>query len=319
MSKKEEAAPEAVETEAIDYTEDGVGIDDADEVFRRLAEVEPEKDNAEEEAETPEESSEEEAEAEPEEESEEEEAEEPEQKEEEPPQEPSELERLKDEAETWKNRYSDSQREFQTKLKPELDNLKAQNEALAKERQEIAEVLKSDPELLEAFVRAANNPELAKAEPPKAKLDKEELIELFKETFGPESVEALQEAKNTRVQKRMDAIDKFEAEHPGLTDEQRVKLAQMAGTIETIEKIDLGAALDRAYIALYPDKAFEKKSKEIEEAAKVNVIKNKSATITKTTGGPSTKSQPGLTPQEQIAARKMGMSAEDYLKYKNND
>lgn len=326
MTTKKEA-PEKKETpKEVEELIDGVGLQDPAEVLKQFedpfAETEVkdevisgipgETDDEEDDKETPaDETKDEETKDEP---------EKQEEKKEEPAKEPSELELAKADAETWKKRYSDSQTEFQTNLKPQIDTLTSEKEALAQERREIAEVLKSDPELLDAFVRAANNPNLAKTEPAKVEkpvIDKESLEAAIKATFGPDALSAITDASATRKQARIDAIDKFDAAHPGLTDEEKGKLAQVAGTLEVIQKIPLGEALDRAYLAQYPDKAFEAKSKEIEENAKITAIRNRESAQSRTSGGSTGNNAPtALTPQELMTARKLNMSEKDYLEYK---
>lgn len=227
--------------------------------------------------------------------------------------------KLKDELETLKKRYADSDREVQTKFIPmskEYETLKSENENLAKERKEISEVLQSDQALLDAFVSAANNPNLVKA--PEPKLDKEQLQEAIKETLGEDTFKTLNDLKQEKINKRIKAIDKFENDHKGLTDEDKYKIAQMAGSIEAITKVELETALENAFTALYPDKAFEGRSQAIKEAEKIRALKNKQSTVSHVSTGTSTTNLPPLTAQELKTARKLDMSDTDYQKYKTN-
>lgn len=233
---------------------------------------------------------------------------------------PEELTKLKAEAEDWKKKFTDSAREVQTKFLPmaekfdALQEKAAKAEALAEERAEIAEVLQSNPELLAAFVAAAKNPKLA--EKPKTEVDQDAINAAIKATLGEDGLRTINELKQKKVADRVAAIDKFEENHPGLTDEDRYKVAQMAGSIEAINKVGLDEALENAFTALWPDKAFEKKGKAMVEQEKIRAIKNKNGTVSKVSSGKSENKTTQLTPQERVVARKLNMSEEDYIKYK---
>jgi hypothetical protein len=315
MSKEKSTEPKEVEVKDDGVVEEELGLTDPKEIEEALGifdetneeeDNEKSKDEPEEESKESEENSEEEEEEaeEPDEESKEEEkSEENSEEDKESKEEKSDEPEVNAEAEVWKKRYADSTREYETKYKP----MEEENGTLKTQLEHVADLIASDPELSAMFLRTAKEREDSGDEPaPKREAEMK---------LPPEMQEAIDYVKQTkadaearREKDRIEAIMSFEKDHTDLTDDDRAKLGATAGALQ--EKLGLSdkESLERAYLALYPEKLKEAAKGNAEKEATLNQLKKDKATSQKGPAGSGTNETTSLTAEQKVVARKFGMT-----------
>lgn len=220
-----------------------------------------------------------------------------------------ELAVAKAELEIANKRYAESTNEFQTKYKPMEENLKK----LESEREELAEVISSNPELAALFMETVKKRELIPkpAQTPTTDAVKEEVLASVRQELAP--IFAKQEEEKAAQEKsRYDAILEFEKEHPGLTDEDRGKL----GTTERFFRDTFGLpqkeALDKAWTTHFPEKAQQAAAEQAKSETLAKTTTNAKATTQKVSGQSTQPVGGGLSPEQLRMAKKFGISPEQY-------
>jgi hypothetical protein len=316
---EETKSPETPEVEVAETEEtEGSGFATQEEVDKALGifDETEEEDGNEEDSETEEPSKEEEApaeetEEEPKEETEEEPAAEEEKSEtEEPVKEPeTEATQANIEAELWKKRYSDSQKEYEEKWKP----LEGELRTLQTEREQLADIIASNPELSDLFLKTVESREKAPNQAPASQTDslKEELLAAVRQELSP--LFAKQEEEKVQAEKaRYEAIEAFEEEHPGLTDADRSNIGQTSAFLQRTLGLSNKEALDRAWVTLYPDKAQEKAVSSAKKEVIARQTQNQQATTQKVPAGSNRTTGFQLSPEQRKVAKKFGMTDEEY-------
>jgi hypothetical protein len=225
-------------------------------------------------------------------------------------------------ANPYKKNYADSTREVNEVLLPaknERDALLAEKEDWGKERNEIRGILRSNPELLKAFlaqsevytpVEGADVPPVTK----KPELDQKTIDEAVKKTIGEDGLRMIQDTKEKTERERMATITEFETKHPGLTREERGIIATQTSILEATLKLPLAEAMERSYKATFPERALEEERKKLEEEARVRAAKKENAKVVTTGASISTGSKPAapqLTAKQLKMAKAFGLSPED--------